>query len=190
MVEAEKKSEVMTVEELSTLFSVPVRTIVRMAKEGKIPSLKIGGKWRFERETISRWMKESSARKKKGRILLIEDDNGDRQAMRRSLERYNVAVVEAVTVEEGIERIGSGKFDCVMLDLLFPDGRKQGMDFLEWLDKNGVDVPVIIYTGYGDAEEVAGALKHGGFFILSKPVAREHLQKAMETVFKFGERET
>jgi|GEM_PF-1950351 len=182
------KSEVLTAEELSELFSVPVRTIVRMAKDGKIPSLKVGGKWRFHREAIEKWMKESSLWKRRRRVLIVEDLEADRQAMRRSLEKFEVSISEAESVDEAIKILRHENFDCIILDIYFGEGQKNGITLIEWLDRNGIDVPIVIYTAYDDPRIISEVLKYGGFFVLSKPVSRDRLQKAMEKVLSFGGR--
>jgi excisionase family DNA binding protein len=48
--------EVMTPREAAEYLSVHVRTIYRLAKEGVIPGRKVGGGWRFKKETMDRWL--------------------------------------------------------------------------------------------------------------------------------------
>jgi excisionase family DNA binding protein len=48
--------EVMTPREAAEYLSVHVRTIYRLAKNGMIPGRKVGGGWRFKKETLERWL--------------------------------------------------------------------------------------------------------------------------------------
>ena len=48
--------EVMTPREAAEYLSVHVRTIYRLAKSGTIPGRKVGGGWRFKKETLERWL--------------------------------------------------------------------------------------------------------------------------------------
>lgn len=42
--------------EISEMFQVPIRTIHALARQGKIPGIKIGRLWRFRPEDIWRWI--------------------------------------------------------------------------------------------------------------------------------------
>ena len=57
--------EILTVREVADYLRLGESTIYRLAQEGKIPGRKIGGTWRFSRQTIKTWFRnhegESSA---------------------------------------------------------------------------------------------------------------------------------
>ena len=48
--------EILTPREAAQYLSVHVRTIYRLAKNGEIPGRKVGGSWRFKKETLDRWL--------------------------------------------------------------------------------------------------------------------------------------
>ena len=48
--------EIMTPREAAAYLSVHVRTIYRLAKQGEIPGRKIGGSWRFKKDTLDFWL--------------------------------------------------------------------------------------------------------------------------------------
>ena len=48
--------EIMTPREAAEYLSVHVRTIYRLAKNGEIPGRKIGGSWRFKKDTLDEWL--------------------------------------------------------------------------------------------------------------------------------------
>jgi excisionase family DNA binding protein len=48
--------EIMTPREAAEYLSVHVRTIYRLAKNGEIPGRKIGGSWRFKKDTLDDWL--------------------------------------------------------------------------------------------------------------------------------------
>jgi len=54
-------TEVMTVHEVAEFLKVTDRTIYRLASEGKLPSFKVGGSWRFCRADLVKWMAEQAA---------------------------------------------------------------------------------------------------------------------------------
>ena len=47
---------VMTVTEVSEFLRVGESTVYRLAKKGKIPARKVGGMWRFSRESLNEWL--------------------------------------------------------------------------------------------------------------------------------------
>lgn len=48
---------IMTAKTLATYLKVHPLTVMRYAREGKIPAFKIGEEWRFHRKYIDRWLK-------------------------------------------------------------------------------------------------------------------------------------
>ncbi len=180
----DQKDRMMKAEELSSMFSVPMRTILRLAKEGKVPAIKIGGRWRFDRDVIEQWMQDSTSYRGRGKVLVVDDMPGDRQALRRPLEKMGIEVKEAATVEEAVALLEKEKFDAVMLDLMFgkePDGVK----VLQWLGRMKMAVPVVIVTGYAETDYLNEALAHGTFVVLSKPFLREQLDEAVAMVMRW-----
>ena len=58
------------------------------------------------------------------RILVVDDEDIDRMALRRMLEKsgLNVTLREAECAAEAFEVISKDPFDCVLLDYLLPEG--------------------------------------------------------------------
>ena len=48
--------EIMTPREAAEYLSIHVRTIYRLAKLGEIPGRKVGGSWRFRKDTLDAWL--------------------------------------------------------------------------------------------------------------------------------------
>jgi excisionase family DNA binding protein len=63
----------MTLKELGEQLRFSRRTIYKLLDDGEIPAIKIGNKWRFDRESVDSWLKQRS-RGKKLRILVIDDE--------------------------------------------------------------------------------------------------------------------
>jgi len=176
---------IMKAEDLSALLSVPLRTILRLAKDGRIPALKVGGRWRFERDVIEHWMKDISSYRGRGKVLLVDDNPADRQSIRRPLEHMNLMVTEAGSIEEAIDWIRRDKYDAILLDLVFPEKQKSGLDLLDWMGEEGKAIPIIIASGYANGEMLQEVLKYGTFVILSKPILKEQLKEACAMVFRW-----
>jgi len=49
-------AQIMTTKEMATYLKLHTITICKLSKEGKIPSIRIGGVWRFDKEIIDDWI--------------------------------------------------------------------------------------------------------------------------------------
>ena len=54
----ETPQEIMTLAELANYLKVAEKTVVRMAREGKIPGTKVASQWRFMRSMVDEWMQD------------------------------------------------------------------------------------------------------------------------------------
>jgi len=55
-----KESALLTAEEAAKHLRVHVKSLYRLAKKGKVPARKVGGQWRFHRQTLDEWLKLSN----------------------------------------------------------------------------------------------------------------------------------
>jgi len=49
-------AQIMTTKEMANYLKLHAITICKLSKEGKIPSIRIGGVWRFDKEVIDDWI--------------------------------------------------------------------------------------------------------------------------------------
>jgi CheY-like chemotaxis protein/CHASE3 domain sensor protein len=82
------------------------------------------------------------------RVLIVEDDPVQRDAVSRLLASGDVETVGVATAAECLEALRTETFDCMVLDLNLPDA--SGFTLLETLSKEGTYAfpPVIVYTGH------------------------------------------
>ena len=80
------------------------------------------------------------------RVLIVEDDAVQRDAVQRLLGSHEVETVTAATAAECLALLKDQTFDCMVLDLSLPDA--SGYSFLETLSKESAYSfpPVIVYT--------------------------------------------
>jgi signal transduction histidine kinase/DNA-binding response OmpR family regulator/CHASE3 domain sensor protein len=81
------------------------------------------------------------------RVLIVEDDAVQREAVGKLLSSHDVETVAAGTAAECLERLRDQTFDCMVLDLSLPDA--SGYSLLETLSQQDAYSfpPVIVYTG-------------------------------------------
>lgn len=56
----EIQNSILTIEDLSAYLKIPKSTLYRLAQEGRLPGQKIGKHWRFHKEAVDDWLKESA----------------------------------------------------------------------------------------------------------------------------------
>ena len=49
-------AQIMTTNEIAEYLKLHPITIIKYAKEGKIPAIRVGKVWRFDKEAIDRWI--------------------------------------------------------------------------------------------------------------------------------------
>lgn len=107
------------------------------------------------------------------RVLVIDDDEVDRMACRRSLMHDTQAarsVDEAASGDEALALLAGRAYDVVLLDLRLPD--RQGLALLEELRAAVGDAlpPVVVMTGATDVEQAVQAMRCGASDYLVKDV--------------------
>ena len=81
------------------------------------------------------------------RLLIVEDDEVQRDAVAKLLQTQDVETVGVGTAAECLEELRQQTYDCMVLDLSLPDA--SGFSLLETLSEDGDHSfpPVIVYTG-------------------------------------------
>ncbi|MCX5721061.1 MAG: sigma-54 dependent transcriptional regulator [Nitrospirae bacterium] len=99
-------------------------------------------------------------------ILVIDDEEYIRLVLEQAIREEGCEVTTASRGQEGLDRLTSGTFDCVVSDLRMPgiDGRA----VLRWIKDHQPDVDVMILTGHGDVKDAVEAIKEGAWDFLIK----------------------
>ena len=98
-------------------------------------------------------------------VLLVDDDDGVREFLRRQLEASNVVVTEAASGEEAL-RIVDDSFDLVILDIGLPG--IDGFTVLRLL-RERFQFPIIVVSGAGEEAERVLGLEIGADDYVVKP---------------------
>ncbi|CAB3628556.1 histidine kinase [Achromobacter marplatensis] len=80
-------------------------------------------------------------------VLVVEDDDRQRESVRQLLARNDVEIAPAATAAAALALLRETTFDCVVMDLNLPD--MSGYELLQQMtEQEGVSFPpVIVYTG-------------------------------------------
>jgi signal transduction histidine kinase len=95
------------------------------------------------------------------RLLVVDDDEFDRLAVRRLLKTSDLRTVvdEAATPEETLALLASEAYDCILLDYYLPG--VDGHALIRAIGEAVPDVPVVIFTGRGDEDVAVDLMKAG-----------------------------
>jgi DNA-binding response OmpR family regulator len=100
-------------------------------------------------------------------VLLIEDEPGIVDFVRRSLEAEGFSVDAALDGIEGERLALTGRFDAIVLDLMLPG--RDGFEILGAVRRATPSVPVIVLTARGEIEDRVAGLDAGAVDYLVKP---------------------
>jgi DNA-binding NtrC family response regulator len=111
------------------------------------------------------------------RILVVDDESGAREGLRRLLEAWGYESAAASSANEALDRIERDRPSAVITDLVMPG--IDGLDFVRQLrEQHGL--PVIVFSGQGTIEAAVEAVKLGALDFLEKPVEPSRLKILLE----------
>lgn len=102
------------------------------------------------------------------RLLLIDDETEFTETLAERLQLRGFETELASDAEKGLALIRESKFDGVILDMKMPG--LSGMDALKAIKRERPDVPVILLTGQGSAQDGEEGKKNGADDYLIKPI--------------------
>lgn len=105
----------------------------------------------------------------KKKVLIVDDEQDLRDAVRDALSDEGFEVVEAHNGEVGLSVALEEKPDLILLDLMMPEINGIGMLSRLRQDPWGKNVTVILLTALEDANSIAQAVEAGGDDYLIKP---------------------
>ncbi|HHL40190.1 MAG TPA: sigma-54-dependent Fis family transcriptional regulator [Deltaproteobacteria bacterium] len=108
------------------------------------------------------------------KIAVVDDDQGVAASIESILERrgFDVDTYESATsFIDGLD--ASGDIDLVLTDVCMPG--LDGIAMLRRLKERSINVPVIVFTGFGDVDTAVRAMKAGASDFLCKPVGSDEL---------------
>lgn len=108
-----------------------------------------------------------------GRLLVIEDEPGIVDFVRRGLEAEGFEVETALDGAEGERLVLRGGFDAMVLDLMLPG--RSGMEVLASVRSAMPGLPVIVLTARGEIEDRVAGLEAGAVDYLVKPFSMAEL---------------
>tara|TARA_Y100001951_G_C11284139_1_gene267475 strand:- start:249 stop:1646 length:1398 start_codon:yes stop_codon:yes gene_type:complete len=113
----------------------------------------------------------------KHKVLVVEDEQVIRTALRRLLERHDYQVSEAGSVKDGLDLLAEQTFDIVVSDLRLPGA--PGTDLIK-----ATSTPVLIMTSYSSLRSAIDSMKLGAVDYIPKPFEHEEMLQAVARIIK------
>lgn len=111
-------------------------------------------------------------------ILVVDDEEELREILTVILEKMPCKVQLATNGSEGLHLVKSQNFDAVLSDINMPI--MTGLDMISEIRNSGCNIPVVILTGYSEAEKIQRAKELGVIDYLSKPFRPQDILKVMQ----------
>ena len=115
-------------------------------------------------------------------VLLVDDHDIVRQGLKNLIElEADIRVTgEAASGAEALKMVRANKYDIIVLDISMPD--KNGVDTMHDLKHVAPDLPVLILSGYAEAQYALNLIRSGCKGYLSKGADSSEIIKAIKTI--------
>ncbi|MBU1056154.1 MAG: response regulator [Proteobacteria bacterium] len=117
-------------------------------------------------------------------VLIIDDEVAVNNNMRKILAKKGYKIDQASDKNQAIEKISSGHYGLVLLDLRIPG--VEGLELLKAVRTNQPDARVIIVTGYASIETAVEAARFGAVDYIAKPFTPAELRTATEKALRIA----
>jgi len=114
-------------------------------------------------------------------ILIVDDDDKIRDLLKQYLKNNNFFASTAINASDAEEKLKIVKFDLAIIDIMMPG--KDGLQLTKEIREN-IDLPIILLTAKGEAEDRVRGLELGAEDYLPKPFEPKELLLRIKNVIK------
>lgn len=121
------------------------------------------------------------------KLLVVEDEPSLREIMVRTLVREQYVVEQAADYRSAVEKIAAYDYDCLLLDIMLPDG--SGLDLLREVRRRRCPAAVIVISARDALDDRIEGLELGADDYLSKPFHLAELSARIRSVLRRRQRD-
>ncbi len=122
-------------------------------------------------------------KEKKGKVLVVDDEESLRDICREALTEHGYEVIEAENGAMALDILRKDpSVDIVLSDLKMPE--MDGLALIERIKKFNFDVDMVVMTGFGTIETAVEVMKKGALDYIPKPFYLNHLLVKLDSAFK------
>jgi DNA-binding NtrC family response regulator len=107
------------------------------------------------------------------RILIVDDDPGQRSLLDSFLRSQGFETVTAESGEKALETLRAGDFSMMISDVRMPG--LSGLETMRLARQEHAVLPILLVTAYADIREAVGAMRDGALNYLAKPIDLDEL---------------
>src|ERR1700722_8117889 len=119
------------------------------------------------------------------RILIVDDDAGQRSLLDSFLRGQGFETVVVDSGERALETLRSGKFDMMVSDVRMPG--LTGLETLRRARKEHAILPVLLVTAFTDVRDSVAAMRDGAVNYLAKPIDLDELLASVRAAVGIAE---
>lgn len=116
------------------------------------------------------------------KILIIEDHQDLSDSIVNYLSKENLVCEVAYDAKSALEKIEVNEYDCILLDLMLPDGN--GFDLLKMIKKQISNLNVIIISAQNSLDSKLTGLDDGADDYITKPFPLAELHSRIKAVLR------
>ena len=118
------------------------------------------------------------------KILLVDDEKIERSGIRMLLERMpeEFTVIEAVNGVDALKKLKEGSADIVLTDIKMP--QMDGIELIEKIREYGSQMPIAIFSGYGEFDYAQKAIRNGVSNYILKPVKPQEFEETIRKILR------
>jgi two-component system response regulator HydG len=120
----------------------------------------------------------SEAGNKHPRILIVDDDPGQRSLLSSFLKSQEFETVVVDSGERALETLRAGRVDMMISDVRMPG--LSGLETLRAARKEHINVPVLLVTAFTDVRDAVAAMRDGAVNYLAKPIDLDELLRSVQ----------
>lgn len=171
-----------TVKDVADYLKLKEQTVYLLARQHKIPSLKVGGSLRFKKSQIDSWLSSRTDLTKQTsnqqRVLIVDDEEPVRSTLARMIESHGVSAVAVQSGLDAVEKARQHAFRLVFLDLNMPG--MNGVETLKALKEIDRDLRVVVVTALsGEDELFRSIIELGPVSVIPKPFTIQHISDVL-----------
>src|ERR1035437_2538710 len=112
------------------------------------------------------------------RILIVDDDPGQRSLLDSFLRSQGFETVTAASGEKALETLRAGDFSMMISDVRMPG--LSGLETMRLARQEHAVLPILLVTAYADLREAVGAMRDGALNYLTKPIDLDELLASVQ----------
>jgi DNA-binding response OmpR family regulator len=116
------------------------------------------------------------------KVLIVEDNADLALNIQEFLQKEGYVCESSNTVSQAEEKLIAFQYDCIVLDIMLPDGN--GLDLLKYIKENKIKSRVLIVSAKNALDDKVNGLELGADDYLTKPFHLPELNARLKAIYR------